>query len=442
MNVNGNPRNPSYRPYSDEDSAFLFGAPVADMLSIPYDAGRTWKRTLTDAGIEGELNQLDMSLSDLPDDKVAVELFPEKTMIGTISVGLDVPAMLVKQFEDARSGDERFEKASDRWKKAPDRVQGYVPADAGSIRWSLAPHRLLEGLVYDRMHPADIEMRVRDAECAAWAYMGVPHFIPADLALDVVTAEPPDAEARREIRLPHRYVMVFHDGVPVPVVLGDDDRVDAFGDHTVVTDETLVIGALLSADGDGTLFPDAAFLLVARRDPNGWYAWQGVRVPFGDHPAGRVLYNYAALLSWEGWAPPPKLPVSPKGKAGSANQLKKAARTAEAQAGGWHGVHVLDYRPPAPAESKPGGKGTGRPRQYQSVRRAHWTRRTRYGIRDEHDQLIGRVYGPDAVEGQTFVRIRKFIRRSVVREDLPQRPDDLTVYRLPGTARQVSTRGR
>jgi hypothetical protein len=47
------------------------------------------------------------------------------------------------------------------------------------------------------------------------------------------------------------------------------------------------------------------------------------------------------------------------------------------------------------------------------------------------------VFGPDAIEGVTFVRSPKWIRRKTVREDLPERPQSgETVYRVPGAVRR------
>jgi hypothetical protein len=163
-----------------------------------------------------------------------------------------------------------------------------------------------------------------------------------------------------------------------------------------------------------------------------------------DSAAANVLWNYAALLSWEDWSLPPAMP-SVRGKPGSRPYRRALARSPEAKQGAFHRVRVLNYRPPgadALGDAEPHEKRPGRGLRYQHDRRAHWRWRVRVGIRDENDRLVGPVFGPDAVEGVTFMRSPKWIRRKTVREDLPERPQaGETVYRLPGAVRRGAGAG-
>lgn len=429
------------REASDEDTAFLFGGTKAE-LDAGDGAGQNrayavlWNRVLADAGMGEVLARMGVDLASFPEDTTAAAFRPDGR-----DVDIDLTVLLAEQFREAKAADERFEKATDRWRKTPGRVQGYVPGDAGSFRWSLLYRELFRPFWWSYASPEDANDRIMKAIGGAAAYMAVPHFIPADLALDVVTSTPPAREYRGELRLPARYVLVFHDGVPTPVVMGDDDTVDRFGENYIVSGETLVLGGILAAEEDGRISADGlGFIILGRRDSSGEYGWRAFPVPYGDHPAGRVLLNYAALLSWENWSAPPKVPSSPHGKEGTSNQIKRAARTPEAQAGGWHGVRVLDYRPPEPAPERPRGESGGRSLRYRSERRGHYKYRVRIGIRDEQDRLVGPVYGANAVEGVTFERVKKWFRRTNVREDLPERPGS-TVYQVTeGVTREAEER--
>ncbi|MGW0061363.1 hypothetical protein ACWDTT_15735, partial [Streptosporangium sandarakinum] len=382
-------------------------------------------------------DRMGVTLEELPEDRVTLFVTPAEMRVGNIHIAVDLPGLLAQTFRPAWEADRRFEQASDRWRKQMDRVSGYIPSDVGSIRWSVLPADLFEEWRYDQASEYASALRVNHAQGAAWAYMATPHFIPADLALDVVTATPPPPEARSEIRLPSRYCLLVHDGVPLPVISGDEPGIDAWETNALIHDQALLLGAVLAANDDGSLFEQRAYLIIARPDPRrGIYGWQTVMVPHGDHAAGRVLLNYASLLSWEGWAAPPELPTTGRGKPGSRNQLKKLARTPEAAQGAWHGVRVLDYRPPAEdAVERPATRGSGRQLRYQSKRRGYWKPRVRYGIRDENGQLVGPVYKDGAIEGETYVRVRRFIRRTVVRDDLPEPPSE-TVYKVPSGVRR------
>ncbi|WP_331746175.1 hypothetical protein OG923_34605 (plasmid) [Streptomyces halstedii] len=49
---------------------------------------------------------------------------------------------------------------------------------------------------------------------------------------------------------------------------------------------------------------------------------------------------------------------------------------------------------------------------------------------DEHGRPSGPVYGPDAVEGETFIRRRTWVRGTWINEHLPPRPGAAPVYAL------------
>jgi hypothetical protein len=159
-------------------------------------------------------------------------------------------------------------------------------------------------------------------------------------------------------------------------------------------------------------------------------------------PATDVLWNYAALLAWENWGVPAKIPAT-GGKEKSRGYYRAAARSLEGERGGYQGVRVLDYRPPTLKEVREAEETGTAPRRefkYKHERRSYWKPRVRIGIRDENGKLVGPVNGPDAVEGVTFERQGRLIPRSIVREDLPERPKAEKVYRIPGTVRREDER--
>lgn len=149
---------------TDEDTTFLFGQPLNELPADGPTFGRLWNRTLADAGVGAELSKVGMSLADLPDDGATVTCVPDAT--GT---GIDVVSLLLGQFADRKAADQRYEHATNRWRKIPDRTSGYIPADAGSIRWTMMPasrmpdriphpegHGMTHGRIHDhpvRRHP-------------------------------------------------------------------------------------------------------------------------------------------------------------------------------------------------------------------------------------------------------------------------------------------------
>lgn len=432
---------------TDSDTRFLFGEHVDQQAEV-QDAGmlpRAFKRVVEDSGAGAHLRKLGVDPADFPDDAVPVHAVLDA--LKDLEGALDLISFVMTMFAAKKGEDERFEKATDRWRKVPDRVSGYVPADAGSIRWTMMSRGLMSPFDFERQHQENGLARVSDAIGAAYSYLSTPFFIPASVALDAVTGTPPPPMRWQDIRLPGRYSMVFHDGVPLTVVAGDDDTVEAYAeDNGLVREDTLLLGALIAADDDLAVDHSLAFLILAKptvqRYPSGKpvYSWRPIPVPMDvDSGAANVLWNYAALLSWEDWRLPPATPRA-RGKSGSRSHLRAIARSPEGERGAFHGVRVLNYRPPgadALGDAEPHEKRSGRGLRYQHDRRAHWRWRVRVGIRDEHDRLVGAVLGPDAIEGVTFVRSPRWIRRKTVREDLPERPQaGETVYRVPGAVRR------
>jgi hypothetical protein len=160
---------------------------------------------------------------------------------------------------------------------------------------------------------------------------------------------------------------------------------------------------------------------------------------YGDHGGGRVLYGYAAQLAFARWTPPPVLP-DPGPRPASRSALGRIATSEAGQAGGFHGIRVLDFTPPPEGlpEERTASTGSRGPLVFGTWRRAHWKPGMRIGIRDSDGRLVGPVYKNGAVEGITFARERRFFPRTRIRRDLPLAPTT-TVYELSNSA---APRGR
>lgn len=335
---------------------------------------------------------------------------------------------------------------------------GLEPGDAASLRFRSVNPQALQG----QPPPPDRESEVArflELQMMMAIYTAEHHFVPADSAFDAATGLPPEPGV--QLKLTAEAVVIFHDGVPLPAVIADDEDLHAhatahFGaDHDTVFDGSPLVmgGVLLARPDDGTeeallLDPLVGWLIIANRMHDGRYAW-------GMHPvhrldtnpgtAARVLRNYAALNALEEWDTPPRIPgqARPTGKGRKKSrppaaerrqqQLEQAARTPQARRGALLGVRVLAFtappHQPAPASPEPPAGTTGRaPAQYREWRRAHWTRNTRVHLLDEHGRPSGPVYGPDAVEGVTFTRRRTRVKGTWVNEHLPPRPGRQPVY--------------
>jgi hypothetical protein len=196
--------------------------------------------------------------------------------------------------------------------------------------------------------------------------------------------------------------------------------------------ETAIIGGLLAAHPDHTLDTHLGWLMITGINDAGNRFWNLQPAAYGPHAAGRVLYSYAAQLAFADWLSPPDLDEPRESaKPDSAKSIKRTARTEAARNGGFHHVRVLDYTPPPdvpsiPSDDPAGGAGTAL--TAGTWRRAFWKPGTRIGIRDEAGRLVGPVYRT-GIEGETFTRERRFVRRARIRPDLPLR-EETTVYKI------------
>jgi hypothetical protein len=330
------------------------------------------------------------------------------------------------------------------------------PGDAASIRFRSTNPATADGKPLPPGREREVE-RFLDLQAMLALYTATPHFVPPAGAFDAATGLPP--EPGTQLKLTAEAVMVFHDGVPLPAVIADDEALHAHAtahfdaDHDTLFDGgPLVMGGVILARPDDEtdqallLNPLIGWLIIANRI-NGQYAWAPHpvhRLDTNPGPAARVLRNYAALNALENWDTPPRIPgqartsgKSNKNRAPAAErrrqQLEQAARTPQARAGALLGVRVLSFTapphqatppPPAPSDGGPGRAAA----QYRDYRRAHWTRNTRVHLLDDHGRPSGPVYGPDAVENETFTRRRTRVKGTWVNEHLPLRPGLGSVY--------------
>ncbi|MCL3999036.1 hypothetical protein M4438_37060, partial [Streptomyces lavenduligriseus] len=344
---------------------------------------------------------------------------------------------------------------------------GLEPGDAASLRFRSTNPATADGQPLPPGREREVE-RFLDLQMMLAAYTAQPHFVPAAEAFDAATGLPPEPKAR--LRLTAEAVMVFHDGVPLPAVIADDEALHAHatahfdaGHDTLFDGHPLVMGGVLLAhpdDGTDTallLNPLLGWLIIANRMHDGRYAWAMHPVHQLDTNPGaaaRVLRNYAALNALENWDTPPPIPgrartsgKSKKNRLPAAQrrqqQLEQAARTPQARAGALLGVRVLSFTAPphqvvAPSPPSSASRASA---QYRDWRRAHWTRNTRVHLLDEHGRPSGPVYGPDAVEGVTFTRRRTRVRGTWINEHLPPRPGRAPVYAVdPQLARTAPDR--
>lgn len=242
-------------------------------------------------------------------------------------------------------------------------LSGLVAADTGALRSGL----LDDGAFRDHagVGQAELQRRWMRALTGTAAYLAALHFIPAALALDVVTTAPLDAESRQALRLPAPWSLIVHEPVAVAAAQADDDELAAHIDAgRCAGRQPAILGGLLAARPDFTVDATTGFLLVAGADAAGRRSWFLQHAAYGDHPAGRVLYAYAAQLAFARWADPPTLPDQDRAPA-SRSALARVARSPAGRNGGWHQVRVLDYTPPPnePATERPSAAGPGNPRE-------------------------------------------------------------------------------
>jgi hypothetical protein len=290
--------------------------------------------------------------------------------------------------------------------------RGLEQGDAASLRFRSLNSQTADGAplptgVREREVERFLELRAMLA-----MYTAAPHFVPPAGAFDAATGLPPEPGA--QLRLTSEAVLIFHDGIPLPAVLADDDALNAhaashFGaehDGLFAGGPLVMGGIVLAHPDDGTeeallLNPLVGWLVIANRI-HGEYAWamHAVhRLDTNPGPAARVLRNYAALNALEGWDTPPRIPgqARPRGKGKQSRlpaperrrqQLELAARTPQARQGALLGVRVLTFTAPPheaapPPPPPPPAAGTSRgSAQFREWRRAHWTRNTRVHLLD------------------------------------------------------------
>lgn len=382
---------------------------------------------------------------------------PRRTVWAKGGQAEDLVRLIPWVLEGKIVGDTIYEDAAQRREQVTS-GHGLQPGDAASLRFRSTSSRVAQGTSPDPGGENEIARCFELLELMAM-YSAQPHFIPAHSAFDAVTGLPPEPGA--QLRLTAEAVLVFHDGVPLPAVIADDETLHAhatahFGaddDHLFGASPLVMGGVLLARPDDGSdqsllLDPLIGWLIIAHRAQNGRYTWAMHMVGQLDTnpgPAARVLRNYAAMNSLEGWDTPPRVPgqARPTGKSRKKGrppaaerrqqQMEQAARTPQARAGALLGVRVLTFtapaHQPAPAPPAAAAEGTGRaPAQYRDWRRAHWTRNTRVRLLDEHGRPSGPVYGPDAIEGVTFTRRRTRVKGTWINEHLPPRPGLGPVY--------------
>nr|BEK71372.1 hypothetical protein KPHV_85990 [Kitasatospora purpeofusca] len=396
---------------------------------------RGWtERIMADSGATALLaTRYGLTWAELPADHRAQLHIPD-TGDGP---GLSLATLMLNTRESDWEWDRRFARVCPD--RLPSDLRGLVPTHLSALRSGLLAPAAFQP---DRRRSpaARLAHRVTALTTTA-AYLAVDHahFVPADLALDVATTAEPDAETLQALRLPGLWSLVLHEPVPVRAISADDDELEVMTAHGVVLGrEQAVLGAVLAAHPDHSVDTSMGLVLVTDVDDRGTRRWYLQPAAYGSHPAGRLLYSYAAQLGFAAWLNAPEPPVrGTSGKPDSANQLKRLARDPAVKAGALHRMRVLDYTPPPaePAASRP-SDGTGTPLSHSGTRRAFWKTGVRIGIRDSAGRMVGPVYKDGAVEGETFTRERRWIRRSTVRPDLPPRPDR-HVYELtndPATA--------
>ena len=417
------------------------GTPWGEFLNGPDSAphgdalAAWWEQTLHDSNTIEELAADHRIVwADLPRGREVPVQIHSGSPHGDRPV--DVVSLACRQMKKRWREDLTFSPHAPR--PLPRDLVDLAPGDAGSLRAAMVPDHLFEDADYDSLSPAERFARVLNAATAVGSYLAVPHFIPAPEALDVVTTDDLDHDLRRDLRLPAPWTFVVHDPVAATLAAANDANLSRILEEGVpaVGREPAVAGALLKATDAMNLRLDTrlGFLLVTSLDERGDRTWWTLNpAKFGTHPAGRIMFSYAAQLTFARWNPPPPLPDR-EGRADSNRALRAAARSTAGQQGGWHGVRVLDMEPPPdePSDSHPNGEG--QELTFGTWRRAHWRPRVRVGIRDADDRLVGPVY-KTGVLGETYTYARKFVRRTRIRPDLPLRQEvtgEGSVYRLRG----------
>ncbi|MEV7892392.1 hypothetical protein ACWD3I_24895 [Streptomyces sp. NPDC002817] len=445
-------------PESEAAARLLQGVALSDTVRLTSgeegvfqrELARIWERLLHNAGVTTWL----APGQDLGSMRGGM---PRRTVRAKGGRTEDLVRLIPWVLREKIAGDTAYEDAARREEQVTS-GHGLQPGDAASLRFRSTSPPVAQGRPPGPGREEEVA-RFLELQALMAMYTATPHFVPSHSAFDAATGLPPEPGAR--LRLTSEAVLVFHDGVPLPAVIADDEALHAhatahFGaDHDMLFGASPLVmgGVVLARPDDGSdqalLFdPLVGWLIIAHRAHNGRYAWAMHLVDQLDAnpgPAARVLRNYAALNALEGWDTPPRIPGQARSSGKSKKkpqapaaerrrqQLEQAARTPQAQRGALLGVRVLTFTappheaappPPAPSAGSPGRA----PAQYREWRRAHWTRNTRVHLLDENGRPSGPVYGPDAVEGVTFTRRRTRVKGTWVNEHLPPRPGQRPVY--------------
>ncbi|MFD8947557.1 hypothetical protein ACFV0B_01685 [Streptomyces xanthophaeus] len=391
-----------------------------------------WKRVVAECGEAGRLTaEHDIDWELAPHESKAV-----LALCGPDDVVIDVAAAALETQREQWERERRFARIH---RRLPSDLSGLVPADVGALRSGLLDEQDFRASTYAVQQ--DRAVRWVRALTGTAAYLSAAHMVPAALALDVVTTAPLDEETRHSLRLPAPWSFITHEAVPLRAAQADDDELAALIEAGVcVGPEPVILGGLLAAQPDGRLDTTSGFLLISSLDATGKRCQVLQPATYGDHGGGRVLYGYAAQLAFARWTPPPVL-ADPGPHPMSRSALGRIAASEAGQAGGFHGVRVLDFTPPPeePPQERPVPTGSRGPLVVGTWRRAHWKPGVRIGIRDSNGKLVGPVYKDGAVEGLTFTRERRFFPRARVRPDLPLAPTT-PVYRIPSPAAEKGRR--
>lgn len=404
---------------------FLLGPGVGPGRSGSWDEQLAvlWKRVVAECGEAQRLaDEHDIDWERLPHESKLI-----LAVSGPGNVVVDIAGAALATQREQWELERRFTRIH---RRLPSDLSGLVPADVGALRSGLLEEHDFSTSTY--AVEQDRAVRWLRALTGTAAYLAAAHMVPAPLALDVVTTAPLDEPTRDALRLPAPWSLITHDAVPLRAAQADDDELAALVEAGgCVGPEPVILGGLLAAQADGRLDTTSGFLLISCLDAAGKRYQVLQPAAYGDHAGGRVLYGYAAQLAFARWTPPPVLPA-PGPRPTSRSALGRIATSEAGQAGGFHGVRVLDFTPPpeGPPEQRTATGGSRRPLAVGTWRRAHWKPGVRIGIRDNDGCLVGPVYKDGAVEGLTFSRERRFFPRARVRPDLPLAPTT-PVYRIP-----------
>ncbi|MFF4924244.1 hypothetical protein ACFY4B_26980 [Kitasatospora sp. NPDC001261] len=349
---------------------------------------------------------------------------------------VDVVAMACRQAQVRHRWEFEAAFARHTARALPEDLAGLHGQDIAPLRSALLTPDLLADVDYRALDAGWALTRFNRAVTALGAYQALPHHIPGPAALDVVTCAELEPAMKADLRLPGGWALVMHDAVPLHAATADDQSLSELLEHGRIDAgrRPAVIGALLRAQPGPELRLDTrlGWLWLTSVDEAGRRHRFLQPAAFGAHPAGRVLYSYAAQLAFGNWTPPAAPTEPPGGERLSQRAVRRAVRTPEAAAGAYQGVHVLRLTPP-PERPTGGGtaaRGTGNGLVHGTWRRAHWRYRVRVGVRTEEGRLVGPVY-KTGVEGQTFTYETRFVTRRRIRSDLPLR-EETTLYTLPG----------